>query len=53
MNVAAHQEKDEKIGKRKSGEERRQETDFKETVCCSSAGHSTAKKMVCVGGVPG
>ena len=34
MNVGAHQEKDKKTGKRKAGVERRQETDFKETVCC-------------------
>ena len=39
MNVAAHQdkEKNEKTGKRKAGEERRQETDFKESACCPSA----------------
>ena len=39
MNVAAHQEKwkNEKTGKRKVGEERRQTTDFKEAVCWRSA----------------
>ena len=37
MNVAGHQEKDEKTAKRKAGEESRQETDFTETVCCPSA----------------
>ena len=36
MNVAAYQEKDEKTGKRKEGEERRQ-TDFKEAVCYPTA----------------
>ena len=51
MNAAAQQdkEKDErtKTGKRKAGEEKRQVTDFKEAVCCSSAvvqEGSTAKK---------
>ena len=57
MNVSAHQEKEknEKVGKRKTGEESRQATVFKETACCSSAvvqgQHS--EKMVCVTGVPG
>ena len=41
MNVTAHQEKvkneETKMGKRKAGKERRQATDFKEAVCCSSA----------------
>ena len=52
MNVSAHQEKDEKTDKRKAGEERRQETDFKEAECCSSAVIQGAawRKMVCVGG---
>ena len=36
MNVAAHQEKNEKTGKRKAGEERRQ-ADFKEAACYPSA----------------
>ena len=38
MNVAAHHEKEknEKTGKRKAGEERRQ-ADFKEAACCPSA----------------
>ena len=54
MNVAAHQDK-EKMGKRKAGEERRQETDFKETAFCSSAiiQGQHGEKMVCVEGVPG
>ena len=55
MNVAAHQdkEKNEKTGKRKAREERRQETDFKEATCCPSAvvQGQHGKKMVCVGGV--
>ena len=36
MNVATHQEKSEETrkGKRKTGEERRQATDFKEAACC-------------------
>ena len=38
MSVAAHQEleknEEPKTGKRKAGEERRQATDFNETVCC-------------------
>ena len=40
MNVTAHQEKkneETKAGKRKAGEDRRQATDFKEVVSCSSA----------------
>ena len=36
MNVAAHHEKNEKTGKRKTGEERRQ-ADFKEAACYPSA----------------
>ena len=56
MNVAAHQEeKNEKTGKKKAGEQRRQ-ADFKEAVCYSFAvvlGGCTAKKMICVRGVPG
>ena len=32
MNVVAHQEKNEKTGKRKAGEGTRHETNFKETV---------------------
>ena len=55
MNVAAHQkEKNEKMGKRKSGRERRQ-ADFKEAACYPSAIvqglHS--EKMFYVRGVPG
>ena len=41
MDVVAHQEKEKDeetlTGKRKAGEERRQATDFKEAVGCSSA----------------
>ena len=39
MNVAAHQrkEKNEKMGKRETGKERKQATDFKEAACCPSA----------------
>ena len=40
MNVTAHQEKEEtKKSKRKAGEKekRKQATDFKEAMCCSSA----------------
>ena len=38
MNVAAYQkEKNEETGKRKAGEKRRQETGFKEAVCCPFA----------------
>ena len=47
MNVAAHQEKETKKGKRKAGEKKKQTTDFKEVVCCPSAvvqGGSIAKK---------
>ena len=48
MNVTAHQEKEknEKTGKRKAGEERKQ-TDFEEVACYPSAvvqGGCTAKK---------
>ena len=56
MNVAAHQEKkkNEKTGKRKAGEERRQ-ADFKEAACYPSAVVQGlhGEKMVCVRGVPG
>ena len=56
MNVAAHQEKEknEKTGKRKAGEERRQVTDLKETVCCPFAVVQGAarRKMACERGVP-
>ena len=56
MNIAAHQEKekDEKMGKRKAGVERRQ-ANFKEAACYPSAvvqGAAQQKKMVCVRGVP-
>ena len=56
MNVAAYQkkEKNEKTGKRKTGEERRQ-ADFKEAACYPSAVVQGlhGEKMVCVRGVPG
>ena len=53
MNVAAHQEKEknEKTGKRKSGEERRQ-ADFKEAACYPSAvvkGAARQKNGLCEG----
>ena len=53
MNVAAHQE-NEKTGKRKAGEERRQ-ADFKEAACYPSSVVQGlhGEKMVCVRGVPG
>ena len=55
MNIAAHQEKEknEKTGKRKAGEERRQ-ADFKEAACYPSAvvQGTARRKMVCVRGVP-
>ena len=55
MNVAAHQEKekDEKTGKRKAGEERKQ-ADFKEIACYPSAVVQglQGEKMVCVRAVP-
>ena len=41
MNNTAHQDKEKneetKMGKRKTGEERRRETDFEEAVCCPTA----------------
>ena len=43
MNVVAHEEKNEKTGKREVREERKQSIDFKEAVCCPSE-DSTAKK---------
>ena len=51
MNAAAHQEKEknEKTGKRKAGEERRQ-ADFKEAMCHSSAvvrGDAQRKNGLC------
>ena len=53
MNAAAHQdkEKNEKTGKRKAGEERRQETNFKEAACCPSTvvQGQHGKKVFCVG----
>ena len=56
MNVAAHQEKEknEKTGKRKAGEDRRQ-ADSKEAACYPSAVVQWlhGEKMVCVRGVSG
>ena len=56
MNVAAHQEKEknEKTGKRKEGEEKKQ-VDFKEAACYPSAvvQRAARQKMLCVRGVPG
>ena len=56
MNVAAHQKKEnnEKTGKRKAGEKRKQ-ADFKETACYLSAvvQRAARRKMDCVRGVPG
>ena len=53
MNVSAHQEKEknEKTGKRKTGEERRQ-ADFKEDACYPSVVVQGlhGEKMVCVRG---
>ena len=53
MNVAAHQEKEknEKTGKRKTGEERRQ-ADFEEAACYPSAvvqGTARRKNCLCEG----
>ena len=58
MNVAAHQEKEknEKIGKKKAGEERRQ-VDLKKAACYPSAVvqglHNEKMVWVCVRGVLG
>ena len=54
MNVVAHQEKrNEKMGKKKAGEERKQ-ADFKETACYPSVvvQRAARRKMVCVRVVP-
>ena len=55
MNVVVHQDKknNEKIGK-KSAEESRQETDFKEAKCCPSVviQGQHGEKMVCAREVP-
>ena len=51
MNVAAHQEKDEKTSKRKTGEERRQ-ANFKEAACYPSTvvqGAARRKNGLCEG----
>ena len=58
MNVSVHQDKEKnvKTRKRKAGEERRQETDFKETACCPSAvvqGQHGEKMGLCRGGARG
>ena len=38
MNVTAHQKNEEtKTGKKKAGKERKQASNFKKAVCCSSA----------------
>ena len=55
MNVAAHQEKNEKTGKRKAGKERKQ-ADFKETACYPSAVVQSAaqrKDALCEGSARG
>ena len=57
MDVAAHQEKEknEKTGKRKAGEERRQ-ADFKEAACCPSVmiqGAARQKNGLCEGSARG
>ena len=52
MNVAAHQEKNQKTGKRKAGVERRQAIDFKEAACYSSEvvqGTARQKNGLCEG----
>ena len=53
MKVSAHQnkEKNKKTVKRKTGEERKQETNFKEAACCPFAvvQGQQGGKMVCVG----
>ena len=55
MNIATHQEKEknEKTGKRKAGEERRQ-ANFTEAACYPSADvqGQHGEKIVCVRGVP-
>ena len=58
MNVVAHQEKEknEKMSKRKVGEERKQSTDFKEGACSHCAvvqRCSTTKNGLCEGSVRG
>ena len=58
MNVAAHQEKEknEKTGKKKEGEERKQATDFKEAACYPSAvvqGAARRKNALCEGSARG
>ena len=57
INIAAYQKKEkiEEMGKRETGEERRQGTNFKEAACCPSAvvQRAARQKMVCVRGVPG
>ena len=57
MNVAARQgkEKNEKTGKSKAGEERKQSTDFREAACCPYAvlQRAARQKTVCMREVPG
>ena len=55
MNVAAHQEKNEKTGKRKVGVEKRQ-ANFKEAACYPSAvvqGAARQKNALCEGSARG
>ena len=59
MNVAAHQESEKneetKMGKRETGEGRRQATDFKEALCCPFVvvQRGTRQKNGCAEGFPG
>ena len=58
MNVTLHPDKvkNVKTGKRKAGEERRQETDLKKTACCPSAvvqGQHGEKMCLCGTECPG
>ena len=55
MNVTPHQKKNEKTGKRKAGEERKQ-ADFKEAACYPSAvvqGAARRKNGLCEGSARG
>ena len=54
MNIAGHQEKNEKMGNREAREERKRLTNFKEAARCPSAVVQRAawQKMVCIMGVP-
>ena len=57
MNVTAYQEKEKneetRTGKRRTGEERKQATDFNEAVCCPSAVVQGAAERKNDWGVPG